>query len=178
MIQEFSGAGPGGSGDVVGPASATDNAIPRYDTITGKLLKNSIVTIDNSGNISTVGNINGATPTQLSYLDATSSIQTQLNSKETLSTKGTATIDFGLTSADTASITVTGLSGLTANHYFNAFIQSSDSTVDNTANSHRLLSQWGKLTCEYVSSTSMTIHCDLILGEATGTFKIRYIISI
>lgn len=35
----------GGSGDVVGPASATDNAIARFDTTTGKLLQNSAVTI-------------------------------------------------------------------------------------------------------------------------------------
>ena len=32
-------AGGGGSGDVVGPASATDNAIARFDGTTGKLLK-------------------------------------------------------------------------------------------------------------------------------------------
>jgi len=34
-----------GSGDVVGPASATDNAIARFDTTTGKLLQNSGATI-------------------------------------------------------------------------------------------------------------------------------------
>lgn len=33
-----------GSGDVVGPASATDGAIPLYDGITGKLIKNSVYT--------------------------------------------------------------------------------------------------------------------------------------
>lgn len=36
----------GGTGDVVGPASATDNAIARYDTTTGKLIQNSGVVID------------------------------------------------------------------------------------------------------------------------------------
>lgn len=35
----------GGSGDVVGPASATDNAIARYDLTTGKLIQNSGITI-------------------------------------------------------------------------------------------------------------------------------------
>jgi hypothetical protein len=39
-----------GSGDVVGPASATDNAITRFDTTTGKLIQNSVVTIDDNGN--------------------------------------------------------------------------------------------------------------------------------
>ena len=53
----------GGSGDVVWPASATDNAIARFDSTTGKLIQNSTVTIDDSGNISggslsTTGNVN------------------------------------------------------------------------------------------------------------------------
>jgi hypothetical protein len=42
---------PGG-GDVVGPASATDNAIARYDGTTGKLIQNSVTTIDDTGNAS------------------------------------------------------------------------------------------------------------------------------
>jgi uncharacterized delta-60 repeat protein len=39
-------------GDMVGPASATDNAIARFDTITGKLVQDSGVLIDDSNNIS------------------------------------------------------------------------------------------------------------------------------
>lgn len=39
----------GGEG-VVGPASSTDNAVARFDLTTGKLLQNSVVTIDDSGN--------------------------------------------------------------------------------------------------------------------------------
>lgn len=46
--------GGGGSGDVVGPASATDNAVARYDGTTGKLIQNSSVTIDDNGT-TTVG---------------------------------------------------------------------------------------------------------------------------
>jgi hypothetical protein len=38
------------SGDVVGPSSATDNAVTRFDGTTGKLIKNSTVTMDDSGN--------------------------------------------------------------------------------------------------------------------------------
>ena len=41
-----------GLGDVVGPASSTDNAIVRYDTTTGRLLQNSTVTIADSGDVS------------------------------------------------------------------------------------------------------------------------------
>lgn len=39
----------GASGDVVGPASATDNAIARYDGTTGKLIQNSTVTVSDGG---------------------------------------------------------------------------------------------------------------------------------
>jgi hypothetical protein len=41
-----------GTGDVVGPASATDNAVARFDTTTGKLIQNSVTTIDDTGNAS------------------------------------------------------------------------------------------------------------------------------
>lgn len=41
--------GSGGIGDVVGPSSATDNALARFDTTTGKLLQNSVVTADDNG---------------------------------------------------------------------------------------------------------------------------------
>lgn len=46
-------AGPSGSGtgDVLGPASATDNAIARYDATTGKVIQNSLVTISDTGAI-------------------------------------------------------------------------------------------------------------------------------
>lgn len=39
------GSGGGGSGDVAGPSSSTDNAIARYDGTTGKLIQNSGITI-------------------------------------------------------------------------------------------------------------------------------------
>lgn len=53
----IAGGGSGG-GDVVGPASATDNAIARFDTTTGKLIQNSVVTIaDTTGNMAGVGTL-------------------------------------------------------------------------------------------------------------------------
>lgn len=47
----------GGTGDVVGPASATDNAITRFDTTTGKLIQNSVGILDDSGNLSGINSI-------------------------------------------------------------------------------------------------------------------------
>ena len=41
--------GGNGAGDVVGPSSATDNAIARYDTTTGKLIQNSGAAITDAG---------------------------------------------------------------------------------------------------------------------------------
>jgi hypothetical protein len=39
------------SGDVVGPASSTDNALARYDSTTGKLIQNSNATLSDSGDL-------------------------------------------------------------------------------------------------------------------------------
>jgi|SRR5262245_36238325 len=41
--------GGGGGGDVFGPASATDNAVVRFDGLTGKLIQNSNATLADSG---------------------------------------------------------------------------------------------------------------------------------
>ena len=45
---------PSAGGDVVGPASATDNAVARYDTTTGKLIQDSLVLIDDTGSVTGV----------------------------------------------------------------------------------------------------------------------------
>lgn len=59
-------------GDVVGPASSTDNAIARFDSTTGKLLQNSVVTIDDSGNISGANSISTIDYAQLDTAAAAS----------------------------------------------------------------------------------------------------------
>jgi hypothetical protein len=56
--QTIAASGGGGSGDVVGPASATDNALVRFDSTTGKLIQNSVVIVgDTTGNMSGVGTL-------------------------------------------------------------------------------------------------------------------------
>jgi hypothetical protein len=45
---------PSLGGDVVGPASATDNAIARFNTTTGKLIQNSVVIVGDTGAVSGV----------------------------------------------------------------------------------------------------------------------------
>lgn len=44
-----SGSGGSGSGDVTGPGSSTDNAIVRFDGVTGKIIQNSVVTVSDVG---------------------------------------------------------------------------------------------------------------------------------
>jgi hypothetical protein len=57
-------SGTPGSGDFVGPASATDTALVRFSGTTGKLGQNSAISCDSSGNLTGVGNLNGvALPT-------------------------------------------------------------------------------------------------------------------
>jgi len=58
-----------GVGNVVGPASATDNAIARYDTTTGKLIQNSVVTVSDAGAISGVIQENFTPTTAPAYLE-------------------------------------------------------------------------------------------------------------
>lgn len=45
------GAAGSGSGDVSGPSSSTDNAIARYNLTTGKLIQDSLVTVNDDGDV-------------------------------------------------------------------------------------------------------------------------------
>ena len=61
QINGISGSGSGSGGDVVGPASSTDNALVRWDTTTGKLVQNSTVILDDTGNLSAVASVTMST---------------------------------------------------------------------------------------------------------------------
>jgi len=77
-------------GDVVGPASATDNAIARFDTTTGKLIQNSVVTVSDTGAIA------GATTiTDLDYLDFDTTYNTTLGAGQ-LGWNGNDTLGLGM----------------------------------------------------------------------------------
>lgn len=49
---------PAGGGDFSGPASSTDNAVVRFDGTGGKTGQNSVVIIDDSGNVTGLGTLN------------------------------------------------------------------------------------------------------------------------
>lgn len=119
----FAGGGAG-SGDVTGPGTSTNNAVVKFSGTTGKLIKNSVVIIDDvTGNLSGVGTVasgqitsssltastvlvsgaskqiqsSSVTSATLAFLDATSSVQDQLDNKQPLNADLTAVS--GLTSA-------------------------------------------------------------------------------
>jgi hypothetical protein len=58
-------------GDVLGPASSTANAVALYNGVTGKVIKNSTVTVDGSGNIVTTGTLNVGNVTGGTYNSVT-----------------------------------------------------------------------------------------------------------
>ena len=63
---------PASFGDVVGPAGATANAVARYDGVTGKLIKNSVVTIGDTGAMAGILTLNGGSvPTGTNSGDVT-----------------------------------------------------------------------------------------------------------
>lgn len=66
-------ASGGGTGDVVGPASATDEAIARFDTTTGKLIQNSNVTISDGGNITIAESVSGGSTREIRAANRTDS---------------------------------------------------------------------------------------------------------
>lgn len=74
----------GAPGTVIGPLSATDNALVRFDGITGALVQNSTALLSDLGALSGLASVNGISSATLAFLDATSSVQTQINGKLSL----------------------------------------------------------------------------------------------
>lgn len=81
---------PSLGGDVVGPSSATDNAIARFDTTTGKLIQNSVVTVSDTGVIA------GATSiSNINYVDFDTTYATTLTEGQ-LGWDGNNTLGLGM----------------------------------------------------------------------------------
>ena len=125
------GTDSAGTGDVVGPASSTDNAIARFDTTTGKLIQNSAVTIaDTTGDIvgtatqgvfntvsTTVNAFGAATTLNVGAATGTMTVaNTTLAAKAitastTLNVTGVATLGNGAVLGTPTSMTATNITG-------------------------------------------------------------------
>jgi len=101
---------PSLGGDVVGPASATDNAVARYDTTTGKLLQNSVVTVGDTGAVAGVTTLAASTSVTTPIVQATNSAGLALRNSA-----GTTQISMGGGGGDNVTIAVaTNINGANA----------------------------------------------------------------
>lgn len=97
----------GASGDVVGPASSTDNAVVRFDGTTGKLVQNSAVTIAD-----TTGNIVGGTYNRLTITTPATGATLTIADGKTLTANNSLTLagtDSTVMTFPSTSTTVAGL---------------------------------------------------------------------
>lgn len=80
----------GGSGDVVGPAAATDNAIALFDSTTGKLLKNSAITVTGGNTLNAAtANVTDVNATNVLFGGATVAVRPAVKITATNYTIGT-----------------------------------------------------------------------------------------
>jgi hypothetical protein len=94
---------PAGAGDVIGPASATDTALARYNGTTGKLIQNSAVTADGSGNLAGVVSISRAGGTAIQGTNTNDSASAGYVGEYVSATQATSTT--GLSSGSASNIT-------------------------------------------------------------------------
>lgn len=92
-----------------------------------------------------------------------------------------ATIDFGATPTDTASLVITGLADITTTAHASVFIQEDDTTVglggiENNAARHETLSLFAVCTTSArIAGTGLTAKVRLLLGKAIGRYRIHCI---
>jgi hypothetical protein len=98
------------AGDVVGPASATDNAVARFNGTTGKVIQNSVVTISDTGATTGVTTLSASTSVTTPIVQASNSAGLSLKNAS-----GTTQMSVGAGGGDNMSVNVsTNLNGTNA----------------------------------------------------------------
>lgn len=90
-------------------------------------------------------------------------------------TQGAAVIDFGaFPGSNTASVVITGLTGVTAGSKPKAYVSANATTADHSANDHKYFACFVGLACgDIVPATSMTIHA-ASTEKLQGQWSINY----
>jgi hypothetical protein len=123
------------TGNVSGPATSTNTAIAVYNGPSGKILQNSVVTVDGTGDITTAGNLSVGNVTSsgmkvgaLTYAssDGTSGQVMTTNGSGTLSLQNTGNVSGPASSTNAAVALFSGTTGKT--------IQNSTVTIDGSGN--------------------------------------------
>lgn len=101
-------SGTAGSGDFVGPASATDTAFVRFNSTTGKLGQNSVVLCDNSGNMTGIASLNagfimpGLVRLTSTFTSSGNALQDITGSSITVPAAGTYAFEYYLNNANSS----------------------------------------------------------------------------
>jgi hypothetical protein len=161
----------GGTGDVVGPASATDEAVARFDLTTGKLLQNSVVTITDAGLVA------GATQLNVDNLrlDGNTLSSTDTNGNINLTPNGTGVVvtsdlrASGSGGLDLQNSGGTDILRVGAGGGVNATIFAPTNIGENAADYHQFAGGTGTIT-DTASGSSTNININLV-PKGTGRLQ-------
>lgn len=166
-------SGTPGSGDFVGPASATDTALVRFSGTTGKLGQNSAISCDSSGNLTGVGSINSRYVPALAALSSSASTSgTTLtditNLSLTVAVAGTYAFEFYLyvqasATANTIAFAVNATGG-TISNYIASAVKSTNTTavlagVQTTNNTAFVSGVYGAATTNFPTIMNGSFTC-------------------
>ena len=157
------------AGDVIGPAGATDEAIPRYDSATGKLLQDSLATISDTGSISipALETVDGRDPSVDGTKLDTIETNAQVNTGKVKISANDTTFNYLISK-------IFGGSGITVT-------EQNDGSNENILISLASISVFGSDYQYEISSarstttsTSFTTKTTLTTGILTGTYRIGW----
>jgi hypothetical protein len=154
------------AGDVYGPASATDNAVARFDLTTGKIIQNSVVIIaDTTGDVTGVGTLSSGAITTTGVL----TLPAGTVSAPALTTTGDTNTGIYFPAADTIAFTEGGAEAMRIDSSGNVGIGTSSPSAKLDARGQGKI---GSATGSSFSGTLSTGGLDVMCGTGTKAFQV------